>query len=68
MLCGRVLSFLWSLSTRLKISLGVVWLKDTFRVYTNPLRTLDGLTKKKKTINIIEHVGDTVLISSNLTK
>ena len=50
-LCGNVLSSLWFISTRMRISLGVVRLKSVFCVCTNPLRTPHGLTKKKIKLN-----------------
>ena len=34
MLCGITLSFLWSLSTLIRISLGLVRFKDTFRMFS----------------------------------
>ena len=39
-LCGRALSLLWSIPTRMKISLGIIWLKIIFYVCTGLLRTL----------------------------
>ena len=42
---GRALSLLWSLSTDMRISLGVVWFKNVFRVCTGLLRTAHDLIK-----------------------
>ena len=50
-LCGKVLSSLWFIPTRMRISLGVVRLKSVFCVCTNLLRTSHGLTKKEIKLN-----------------
>ena len=58
---------LWSIQTRLGISLDVVWLKGAFRVCTCPPRTPHGLTKKKKLLMIsILVVLSRVLLEGNV--
>ena len=53
MLCDITLPFLWSISIHMKISLGVIWFKEAFCVYTVPLKTPYDLTKTK---NVLLHI------------
>ena len=53
-LCDRVLPFLWSIPTRMRISLNVVWLKGVFHECTNPLKTPHGLIKKNNKVDVLK--------------
>ena len=46
MLYGKVLPFLWFIPTRIEISLDMVWVKNAFRICTDPLRTPHRSIKK----------------------
>lgn len=61
MLFDRVLLSLWSVSFRMKINLGVIWL------YMNPFTTTYGLTKNTIILSLI-HINKELVSTNQMLK